>query len=79
MVNWKTSIAGIATILSALGLIGHMLQTGGFDVNTITLAITQIMAGVGLLGAKDGNVTGIGDKATTDVSKDATAPKVNPQ
>lgn len=60
MTNWKTTITGVGTILAALGLIGTMLKTGGFDVNTMTLAITQIIAGIGLIGAKDAGAPPVG-------------------
>jgi hypothetical protein len=58
IINWKTSLAGVTAILGAIGLITKMLSTGAFDVNTITLAFGQIVAGVGILVSKDANVTG---------------------
>lgn len=49
MKNWKTSIAGIATIAAGVAL----LITG-----KVTEGITAITAGAGLLASKDHNVTG---------------------
>lgn len=64
LTNWKTTLAGITTILGAVALITKMLSTGAFDSNTIGLAFTQLLTGVGILFAKDVNVTGAGADAT---------------
>jgi hypothetical protein len=56
MKSWKTTVMGIMAILSAL--IG---AAQGFIAGTPvdwTATITAIMAGVGLIAAKDSNVTG---------------------
>jgi len=51
MKNWITTITGICTlILSAI----HVINTGNVTPETIA----TVTAGVGLIGAKDFNVTG---------------------
>ncbi len=54
--NWKTSAAGIGMILGALGDIAHNISVGT-PVN-FSVSLTAIVAGIGLLAAKDSNVTG---------------------
>ena len=50
--SWQTSLAGAATILAALAkIISHNWQVEAGDVALIT-------GGIGLLRAKDGDVTG---------------------
>jgi hypothetical protein len=51
--NWKTSAAGVLMILSGIGAL-FGIKTG-IDPSA---AITTIMGGIGLVLAKDGNVTG---------------------
>lgn len=56
MKNWKTSLAGGAAVATA---VGHLLtQLGLGDFSSIVPDVTAIMAGLGLLFAKDNNVTG---------------------
>jgi hypothetical protein len=57
LANWKTTLAGVALLTGA----ASSVATGG-EVNEATL--TAIVAGVGLLFGKDGNVTG-GSKPQT--------------
>lgn len=47
--NWKTTLTGVGTIIAGVftGLHGNW-----------SMAVPQIIAGVGLIFAKDGNVTG---------------------
>ena len=52
MKNWKTTLAGIAAILSVATKI---VTTGSINWETDAPAI---MAGIGLIAAKDSNVTG---------------------
>jgi hypothetical protein len=49
--NWKTTLAGAA----ALAAVGAKIANGHFDVST---DLPAIFAGVGLMTAKDHNVTG---------------------
>ena len=54
--NWKTTIAGLATICTSLGVIFAGLKSG--DTSSIGTQIPVILAGVTGLFAKDWNVTG---------------------
>lgn len=60
-INWKTTAAGVGLIIL---VVAHVLFPA-----TITAAVMasgiSIMAGLGLVAAKDGNVTGVGAAATT--------------
>lgn len=64
-INWKTTTAG-AIILACF--LGHVLfpQT---VTNDVTGGIIAVAGSFGLVSAKDGNVTGIGDAATTLASQ----------
>lgn len=57
MTNWKTTVTGILTIVVALGsaALGFFESGSVPDLGTLVAAIT---AGIGLITAKDGNVTG---------------------
>ncbi len=52
MKSWKTTLAGVAAIMS---IVTKIVTTGAIDWQTDAPAI---MAGIGLIAAKDGNVTG---------------------
>ena len=49
--NWKTTAAGIAAVLTALGHLLHALATG--DSSTLVTDVPAIIAGIGLIFAKD--------------------------
>ena len=54
--NWKTTSAGLAAMLSAAG---HLLTAvAGGDFTTIMTDLPMIFGGLGLMAAKDYNVTG---------------------
>ena len=55
MLNWKTTVAGIAAIFSAIGM---MFTNGVVDWSHLSTVIPAIIAGFGLIFAKDSNVTG---------------------
>lgn len=51
MKNWKTTLAGLASIISGIALATN-------NPDRLQEAGTLILAGIGLLCAKDNNVTG---------------------
>ena len=56
MKSWKTTTLGICAIVSAvIGAATAMLQGHPVDYTTV---ISAVMAGIGLITAKDSNVTG---------------------
>lgn len=57
LANWKTTAAGIAVILPALADILN-IAVGKVGSGSLTMDVTTIAGGLGLLFAKDGNVTG---------------------
>jgi hypothetical protein len=48
--SWKTTAAGIGTILTA---IGGLLMHGEFNATTLSTAFAAIITGIGLLTARD--------------------------
>lgn len=71
--SWKTTIGGVLAVATA---VYHVIQGGALDSTTLT----QILAGIGLIFAKDSNVTG-GTKvnpSSTVVSVDAPVSPENP-
>ena len=76
--SWKTSSAGIAAILAAITDIIHSLSTG-MPVNW-NADIPAIIAGVGLLVAKDSTVhsTALQVQVSTEKAVMATPPSVPP-
>lgn len=56
MTNWKTSSAGIGMILTALAHIAHDYGAG-CPINFV-VDVPMLLGGLGLLAAKDSNVTG---------------------
>jgi hypothetical protein len=58
LMNWKTSLTGIAAILTALGDMFTQIGTGNVGAGNIEKDFLAIVVGVGLLAAKDSNVTG---------------------
>lgn len=58
MTSWKTTSAGILAILGGLVTIYFGIQSGTLDEAKITAAATAILGGLGLIFAKDSNVTG---------------------
>jgi len=59
--SWKTTVAGILAIIgAAAGLLTALLQGQTIDYTSVA---GSFMAGIGLLAAKDVNVTGAGSTA----------------
>lgn len=68
--NWGTTLAGISVIVAAVGRIGLAYRTRDFgaifnDGQLVLQTIVAIVAGLGLISAKDKNVTGAGTTAKT--------------
>jgi hypothetical protein len=59
--NWKTTSAGILAIVGALTGFVFVIINKQLTPETITTFTSALLIGIGLLFAKDGNVTG-GDK-----------------
>lgn len=56
MKSWKTTLAGICAILAALANVGNAIAAGTAIDYPATIAI--ILPAIGLIFAKDSNVTG---------------------
>lgn len=56
LTNWKTTAAGVASILTALADLATAFSQGNISGNLAT-DVTAIIAGVGLLFAKDASST----------------------
>ena len=54
LTNYKTSLAGVASILSALGVLAAGFSKGALDNTTLATAIGLFMTGLQGLFAKDG-------------------------
>ena len=62
--SWKTTSAGIIMIIGGITRLIFAIKNNQFTEEAITTTATTILGGVGLLFAKDSNVTG-----GTDVAK----------
>lgn len=65
MKNWKTTSAGILTIVTSLVGLYYSITGGLLTAETITMAVSGILVGIGLIFSKDKNVTGVGTEAQT--------------
>lgn len=65
MFNWKTTVAGVSAIFAAIGSL--FAANGTIDWTHLSTVIPAILAGLGLMFAKDSNVTGGTVAATTVV------------
>ena len=55
--SWKTTSAGILAILGGLARIYFAIKSGVFSEEAFMTAATTILTGIGLLFARDNNVT----------------------
>jgi hypothetical protein len=62
--SWKTSLAGVATILIALGTLIKAGSDGTITTAQITGFATAITAGIGLIKARDSGVSSEEEGAT---------------
>lgn len=58
MKNWKTTMAGIIAIVGGVVALYFAAKNKKIDEATITASLTSILTGVGLIFAKDFNVSG---------------------
>ena len=58
LTNWKTSAAGAAAILGAVADVLTQASTRSWSMERLVADFAAASAGVGLIFAKDGNVTG---------------------
>ena len=58
MKNWKTTSTGITMIVGGIVGIYFAAKSGNLNEGTVTGSITAILGGIGLIFAKDNNVTG---------------------
>jgi hypothetical protein len=69
--NWKTTLGGLAAILTAAGTGIHAFQSG--DLSAAYESLPAILAGLALIGAKDNNVTGGSVPQTNEAKTRATS------
>lgn len=67
-INWGTTLAGVSVIVAAIGRIALAYRTRDFgaifnDGQLVLQTVVAIVAGLGLISAKDKNVTGVGTTA----------------
>ena len=55
--SWKTTASGVASILAGLGILAECAASGNWDTTKITAAFAAISTGIGLLFARDNDVT----------------------
>lgn len=53
MENWKTTSAGITSIVSGISTIVYSIYTKDLNPSVITTGVTFILTGIGLILAKD--------------------------
>jgi len=56
--NWKTTAAGAAAVFGAAAHLLNGFVNGDWSMNSLMADASAIGAGIGLIFAKDGNVTG---------------------
>ena len=56
--NWKTTVAGVGAIAGAIASLCAALTTTPVDITQLSAAGAGLVAGLGLLAARDYNVTG---------------------
>lgn len=58
MKSWKTTLSGVLTIVAAIATGALLVMKGQVEAG-IGAAIAGITSGIGLINAKDNNVTGL--------------------
>lgn len=59
MASWKTTLAGVGTILATIGNAIHDFMVGGLGGINFAVLASGLTAGVGLIAARDNNVTSV--------------------
>lgn len=75
LVNWKTTSSGILSIIGGFTRLGFAIKNQNFDEETIMTCSTTLLLGIGLLFARDVNVTST-DLGLQTVQKKSTATTV---
>lgn len=57
MKSWKTSLAGVSTVLGGIAALAAMVAKGNYDGAGISAAIAAITSGFGLMFARDNKVS----------------------
>jgi hypothetical protein len=63
LTSWKTTSAGVLMIVG--GITAIIFQIKNITQELVISSVTSILGGLGLLFAKDSNVTGVGQGAVT--------------
>jgi hypothetical protein len=58
LTNWKTTLAGVAVGATAVAHLATMISTGHIDPASIYTDLMALAGALGLVAAKDANVTG---------------------
>ena len=58
MKNWKTTSTGITMVVAGIVGLYFANKAGSINEGTITAALGSVLGGIGLILAKDSNVTG---------------------
>ena len=58
MKSWKTTSTGIVMIAGGITRLLFAIKSGNFSEEAIMTTITAVLTGIGLIFAKDNNVTG---------------------
>ena len=75
MRSWKTTSAGILSVAGGVARVCFALKNGQLTEEAVTTSLTGILAGIGLLFARDNNVSSV-DLGLQNVEKKADAKEV---
>ena len=68
--NWQTTVGGLGSLLGAVSAIAISVSHGQMpDVTQIAILFAAVSSGIGLLNAKDHNVTGGTVPATPEAAR----------
>lgn len=75
LTNWKTTSAGLLSIIGGVTRMIFAIRSGSFSEEAVMTCVTTILTGVGLLCARDVNVSSV-DLNLQSVEKKTTATNV---